>query len=112
MMAGEKMELLMDAGCIQGCSPELALKLPTITERLQKVLRQKDIARHFIQEVRIGYTVALVDRKCGYTFRLRMEAHAVHIVGIYQKPPKDIAQQVVVLFGDRLFGAVCRKAAA
>ena len=102
----------MDTGCIQACNPELALKLPAITARLRQVLRRRKIARHFIRDIRIGDTVALVDRKCGYTLRLRMEAHAVHIVGIYQKPPKDIAQQIVVLFGDRMFGAVCKKVAA
>lgn len=112
IMSGEKMELLMGSGCIQSCDPELAVKLPSISERLSRTLQHKDVARYFIRDIRIGETVALVDRQCGYTFRLRVEAHAVHVVGIYRKPPKNTVQQMVVLFGDRMFGAVCGKAAA
>jgi hypothetical protein len=106
-MAGETMELLMDAGCIQTCNREVATKLPSITTRLRQVLSRRDVARHLIRSVRIGETVVLVDRKCGYTLRLKVEAHVIRVVGIYRKPPKQSSrQQIVVLMSDRVFSAV------
>ena len=83
-MAGEKMEVLLEAGCVTNCAPEVAGKLPRIMNRLCKSLSMREVARFFIQSVRIGDTVALVDKVSGFTYRIRMETRAVRVLEIHE----------------------------
>jgi hypothetical protein len=84
LMSGETMEVLLEAGCVTDCAPELVMKLPGVMNQLCKTLSVKDVARFFIHDVRIGETVALVDRVNGYTYRIRMDAHAVRVLEVYE----------------------------
>jgi len=84
LMSGEEMEILLEAGCVTSLAPAAAAKLPGIMDRLCKSLSIRLVARYFIHDVRIGETVALVDKTTGYTYRIRMEAHAVRVLEIYE----------------------------
>ena len=84
VMSGEKMEVLLEAGCVTNCTSDIAGKLPGIMELLCKTLTVRDVARFFINDVRIGETVALVDKGNGYTYRIRMDAHAVRVMEVYE----------------------------
>ncbi len=90
-MAGEQMDVLVDAGCLAGCKPGVAMKLPSIVTRLCKTLSMRGVARYFINDIRIGETISLVDKKAGYAFRLKIGAHSVCVMGIYENhsPQKD-----------------------
>ncbi len=101
-MSGEPMEVLVDAGCLaeckpsvatQECKPSVATQLPSIVTRLCKTLSMRGVARYFINDIRIGETIALVDKKAGYAFRLKIGAHSICVMGIYenQPPQKDNA---------------------
>ena len=83
-MCGVKMEILLEAGCVTSFTPAAAAKLPGIMNRLCKSLSIRPVARYFINDVRIGETVALVDKGNGYTYRIRMEVHAVRVLEIYE----------------------------
>jgi hypothetical protein len=114
-MAGERMEVLIDAGCVQSCKPAVARALPVITGLLCRTLKRRDVARQFIQNVRIGDTVVLIDRQTGYTYRLQMQVHSVCVLEIYQQSekPRETAQQAVyILNGAYLWAVSDRKAAA
>ena len=82
-MSGEKMEVLLEAGCVTSCPPAVATKLPEIMSALCKSLCIRAVARYFIRDVRLGEIIALVDRKNGYTYRLRMDVHAIRVLEIY-----------------------------
>jgi len=89
-MSGEKMDVFIDAGCLAGCKPGLAAQLPSIVTRLCKTLSMRSVARYFIRDIRIGETISLVDKKAGYAFRLKVGAHDICVMGIYEnQPPKD-----------------------
>lgn len=114
-MAGERMEVLIDAGSVQQFETEITARLPYIIGKLCGSLRRRDVARHFIQNIRIGDTVALVDKRSGYAFRLQMQAHSVRVLGIYeyQSYPKEPKQQAVYLLNSSMIWAAAgRKAAA
>lgn len=104
-MAGEKMDVLISAGCIRGCRQDIALKLPMITNLLCASLERPDVARHFINKIRIGDTVTLVDRENGYAFRLEIHAHSVNVLSIYKNTerPKYDSSQIVLLLNHRLW---------
>jgi len=111
-MAGEKMEVLLEAGCVTNCAPIVAGKLPTIMNRLCKSLAMREVARFFIQSVRIGDTIALVDKVSGYTHRIKMETHAVRILEIHESgrlPQDDVKAVFLVNWG--LLHAVSNKKA-
>ena len=90
------MEVLLEAKCITGCAPEVAGKFPRIMSRLCKSLALREVARFFIQSVRIGETVALVDKVNGYAYRIKMETCTVKVLEIHEssKLPKDDVQAV------------------
>lgn len=102
-MSGEQMEVFVGAGCLSDCGPSMAARLPVIVPKLCKTLSMRPVARRFMNEIRIGDTVALVDRRMGYVFRLKMESHAVCILEINRTttPPKD-ASQVFYLVNSRM----------
>lgn len=106
-MSGEQMEVFVGAGCLSECGSLLASRLPAILPKLCKTLSMRPVARRFINDIRIGDTVALVDKRMGYVFRLKMEAHAVCILEINRNatPPKDAAQ-VFYLVNSRLWHPV------
>ena len=56
-------------------------------------------ARFFINDVRIGETAALVDKGNGYTYRIRMDAHAVRVMEVYEnyRRPANGVKAVYVL---------------
>ena len=83
-MSGEAMEVLLEAGCVTSCAPNLAGKLPRIMAQLCKTLTVRDVARFFIQSVRIGESVALVDKVSGYTYKIRMDTHSVRVLEIHE----------------------------
>jgi len=83
-MSGEKMEVLLEARCVTHCAQTVTGKLPQITRLLCKSLAERNVARFFIHNVRIGETVALVDKKNGYTCRIKMEAHTVRVLEIHE----------------------------
>lgn len=102
-MAGEKMEILFDAGCVRNFRPEKAMALPKITGLLCKALRRRDVSRKLIRNVRIGETIVFADRCCGYTYQLRIEAHAIYVLGVWkwaEEPTRDFLNNVVYLMGD------------
>ena len=101
-MAGEMMEVVLDADCVANCAPHIAAKLPAVTRRLCKSLSIPGVARFFIHQVRIGDTVALVDRNAGHTFRIRMEAHSVRVLEVYEngwRPEGDTPAVYLVNWG-------------
>lgn len=104
MMLGEKMEVFVGAGCLSKCDPMIAPRLPGIVSGLCKALSSRQVARAFMHHVRIGDTVALVDRQRGCSFRLKMEEHSVCILGIQFAaiPPQD-AGKVYYLVNSRLW---------
>lgn len=93
-MSGEQMEVFVGAGCLSHCGSSVASRLPDIIPKLCHALSMRAVSRMFINNVKIGDTVALVDRKMGYVFRLKMEAHAVCVLDISQNtvPPRDAGQ--------------------
>ena len=93
-MSGEQMDVFVGAGCLVKCSSQVTAKLPEILPKLCKTLSLRSVSRKFMRHVRIGDTVALIDRKMGYSFRLKMKAHTVCILEINKNtvPPKDAAQ--------------------
>lgn len=103
-MLGEKMEVFVGAGCLSGCQPQTAARLPAIVSGLCKTLSRRQVARAFMHHVRIGDTVALVDRRGRCTFRLKMEAHSVCILGIhFNAEPIRNVNQVYYLANTRLW---------
>ena len=95
-MSGEAMEVLLEAGCVTSCAPNLAGRLPHIMAQLCKTLTVREVARFFIQSVRIGESVALVDKVSGYTYRIRMDTHSVRVLEIHEnsRRPTDGIQAV------------------
>lgn len=111
-MSGEQMEVFVGAGCLSECGPWLAAKLPAIVPKLCNTLSMRSVSRKFINDIRIGDTVALVDRRMGYVFRLKIEAHVVCVLEIERTtiPPKDTAQ-VFYLVNSRLWQPVSGRTA-
>lgn len=111
-MSGEQMEVFVGAGCLSECGSWLASQLPVILPKLCKTLSMRPVARRFINDIRIGDTVALVDKRMGYVFRLKMDAHAVCILEINRTttPPKDAAQ-VFYLVNSRLWQPISGRTA-
>lgn len=103
-MLGEQMEVFIGAGCLSGCKPKIASRFPTVISNLCRTLSKRSVARTFMNHVRIGDTVTLVDKRNGYAFQLKMEAHSVCILEIdfTAAPPKD-ASQVYYLANYRLW---------
>ena len=103
-MLGEKLEVFVGAGCLYGNDPQTASRLPGIVSDLCRTLSQRQVARAFMHHVRIGDTVALVDRRSRCTFRLKMETHSVCIMGIHfnAEPVRDV-RQVYYLANSRLW---------
>lgn len=64
------------------CKPSLASQLPSIIPRLCRTLSMRSVARKFMNYVRIGDTIALVDRQTGYIFRLKMDVHSIRVLEI------------------------------
>ena len=111
-MSGEKMEVLLEAGCVTNCAPAVAGKLPAIMGQLCKSLAMRHVARFFIQSVRIGETVALVDKTNGYTYRIKMEAHVVRVLEVYENSHRPIdGVQAVYLVNWGLLHAVSNEKA-
>lgn len=112
-MSGEPMEVFIGAGCLSGCKPSEAAELPAILPKLCESLTSRSVARHFIRNIRIGETIALVDRNLGYSFRLKLEAHSVCILSIIKavSPPLG-STQVFYLTNSRLLQPVRRMAVA
>lgn len=104
-MSGEMMEVFVGAGCLANCGASVAARLPDIIPKLCHTLSMRAVSRMFINNVRIGNTVALVDRKMGYVFRLKMEAHAVCVLEISRNtsPPKDAAQVFYLVNSTKLW---------
>jgi hypothetical protein len=100
-MCGEKMEVLLEAGCVTNCTSAIAGKLPGIMRQLCKALEMREVAWFFINDVRIGETVALVDKVNGYTYRVRMEAHAIRVLEIYEnsRSPENTRSFILVNWG-------------
>jgi hypothetical protein len=112
LMSGETMEVLLEAGCVTDCAPELVMKLPGVMNQLCKTLSVKDVARFFIHDVRIGETVALIDKVNGYTYRIRMDAHAVRVLEVHESgrhPANDV--QAVYFMNWGLLRAVSNRQA-
>ena len=107
-MAGERMEILVDVDCIQKCEHDIAAHLPKVIGRLCGALKRKDVARHIIRNIRIGDTLALVDHRSGFAFRLEMDVHTIRVIGIYEQQayPKEPASQAVYLLKNSLLWAV------
>lgn len=93
-MLGERMEVFVGAGCLAGYDCHLTPQLPAIISSLCRTLSKRQVARAFMHHVRIGETVALVDRKMGCSFRLKMEAHSVCVLAIHSTtaPPQNAAK--------------------
>lgn len=91
-MSGETMEVFIGAGCLSDCRPGTAVRLPGIISDLCKTLSRRSVARTFINHIRIGDTVALIDRRNNCTFRLQVNAHSVCVLGIRYNtvPPKNL----------------------
>lgn len=104
-MSGEQMEVFVGARCLADCGSSLAARLPEIVPQLCNTLSMRAVSRMFINNVRIGDTVALVDKKMGYVFRLKMEAHAVCVLEISRNtvPPKDAAQVFYLVNSTKLW---------
>ena len=102
-MLGEQMEVFIGAGCLSGHDFQIISQIPAIITGLCRTLSKRQVARAFMNHVRIGDTVALVDKKMGCSFRLKMEAHAVCVLGIHftTRPPEN-ATQVYYLINDLL----------
>jgi hypothetical protein len=65
------------------------------------------VARFFINDIRIGETIALVDKKAGYAFRLKIEVHSICVLGVYENPPPERdAAHVFYLVNTNLLHAV------
>ena len=98
-MSGEKMEVLLEAGCVTRCAANVAAKLPQIMHRLCRTLARREIAKYFINDIRIGETVGLVDKMNGYAFRFRMEAHTIRVLEIHENNnrPADSANTVYLV---------------
>lgn len=103
-MLGEDMEVFVGAGCLSGCDSLTATRLPSIISSLCETLSKRQVARAFMHHVRIGDTIALVDREKGCSFRLKMECHSVCVLDIQftATPPKS-AGQVFYLVNSRLW---------
>jgi len=113
-MAGEKMEVLLEAGCVTQCAPAIVGRLPEIMHKICRTLNRYSVAHTFIKEIRIGETAALIDKVGGYACRIRMEAHAVRVLEIYEtKNQPAVSVQAVYLVNGGLLRAVAgRKAVA
>ena len=113
-MSGEKLEVLIGAGCLTGCTEPEAAKLPSLISDLCKKLTQRSVARYFIRKIRIGDTVALVDRTAEYTYRLKVTAHAIVILSISKQIPTAAYSKVpvLILVNTRLLQAINNEAVA
>ncbi len=105
-MSGEKMDVLVDAGFLAACKTDIAVRLPSTVARLRKTLTMRGVARYFIHDIRIGETISLVDKEAGCAFRLKVEAHSICVIGIYENPPPRNASQVLYLVNTNLLRAV------
>lgn len=94
IMLGETMEVFVGAGCLSDCRPGTAVRLPGIITNLCKTLTKRSVSKTFMNHIRIGDTVALIDKKAGCTFRLQVNAHSICVLGIRYNtvPPKNTAQ--------------------
>ncbi len=103
-MLGENMQVFVGAGCLSGCDSLAAAQLPSIISGLCETLSKRQVARAFMHHVRIGDTIALVDREKGCSFRLKMKTHSVCVLGIQftATPPKSDGQ-VFYLVNSRLW---------
>ena len=113
-MAGERMDIMLSAGYVQECERDIVPQLPFFIRRLCKILNRRNVARHLIQNIRIGDTLALVDNSSGLAFRLEIDIHAIRVLGIYEyhSYPKEPTQQAIYLLNNNLLWTVGRKAAA
>ena len=103
-MAGEQMEILLSASCLSCCKPSLAAQLPSIVPKLCRTLSMRSVAKKFINYVRIGDTIALVDRQAGDIFRLKMEAHSIRVLEIDRTTsPLNQAARVFYLIDSSLW---------
>lgn len=93
-MSGETMEVFIGAGCLSDCWPGIAVRLPGIISDLCRTLSRRSASRTFINHIRIGDTVALIDRRNNCTFRLQVNAHSICVLGIHYNtmPPKNTSQ--------------------
>jgi hypothetical protein len=91
-----------------------AAKLPELVANLCKTLEARNVARYFIRNVPIGDTVALVDKKIGHTYRLRVEAHTIVVLSIskQQPEPTTTTMPVLFLFNSRIMQAYRNKVVA
>ena len=93
-MSGETMEVFIGAGSLSDCRPGAAVRLPGIISDLCQTLSRRSVAKTFINHIRIGDTVALIDRRNNCTFRLQVNAHSICVLGIRYNtvPPKNTSQ--------------------
>ena len=78
-MSGETMEVFIGAGCLSDCRPGAAVRLPGIISDLCQTLSRRSVAKTFINHIRIGDTVALIDRRNNCTFRLQVNAQVFYL---------------------------------
>ena len=99
-MLGQEMRVLVSAGCMTDFTPDRAIQLPRITVELCKTLSMRQVARSLMLNIRIGETVALVDKNTGYTYRLQMGNSEILVLGIYdsrQQPDYPVAHTLVLV---------------
>ena len=109
-MSGETMEVFIGAGCLSDCRPGAAVRLPGIISDLCQTLSRRSVAKTFINHIRIGDTVALIDRRNNCTFRLQVNAHSICVLGIrYNTVPPKNTSQVFYLANTKLLRQVDRK---
>jgi len=100
-MAGEKMEVMLEAKCITQCASATASRLPELMHRICRTLTRHNVAHVFMKNIRIGDTVALVDKVNGYACRIKMEAHTVRILEIYETENQPAASVKAVYLVNR-----------
>lgn len=101
-MLGKKMEILLEAECVTNLTPSIAAKLPDIMNRLCKSLSIRFVTRYFVKNVRVGETIALVDKTTGYTCRIRRGAQSIRVLEIYDnrhRPQDDATALYLVDWG-------------
>lgn len=116
-MMGEYIKVLVSADCVTNLTPNDAIKFPKITGELCRTLHMRNVAKYLLLKVRIGDTVALVDKNSGYSYRLRLGRSEIHVLGIYDNhlQPEYPADRTLLLLNHRLLelvGGKRRKAVA
>lgn len=107
-MLGQQMKVLISAGCVTDFTPDRALQLPRITGELCKTLSMRQVAKSLMLNIRIGDTVALVDKNTGYTYRLQTEKSEILVLGIYdnRRQPDYPVEHTLLLINTRLLKLV------